>query len=303
MPKFFRFIDPNPDLTYQLRFDIRVGSGDRTHIVVDTGSKGIVIASSLVPEGSYTVMDPQPPAPVYSSSGNTYKGRWVLAKVEIIDRAGQSFITHNAVAVFACTDVPGVRMMGVGTRWSDPDDVWNPLLNLPEIASGEYRKGYILTRYGVSFGYTQQEADAFQVIAPSTLASPALATAELTLPTGASTATYAVSAPLLVDTGLPYMIVTPPNGQKPPAGYTDPASQQWINGLAVAVKLGDTPIWNFTTSATPAADQPSYGRFGLGTATSPGIINTGRHLLMKLDFLADVDGNQIGLRPATQPPA
>src|SRR4028118_1115671 len=108
--KFFGYVNPDPHLESFALFSIRVEGGESVRVVMDTGSNGIVLGSDLVKGG--TVMDPQPPAPSYSSSGNSYEGQWVLASVELTGLDGETFTTANPVAVFAATNAPGATTLG-----------------------------------------------------------------------------------------------------------------------------------------------------------------------------------------------
>ena len=296
--KFFGYVNPDPHLESFALFSIRVDGGESVRVVMDTGSNGIVLGSDLVKGG--TVMDPQPPAPSYSSSGNSYEGQWVLASVELTGLDGETFTTANPVAVFAATNVQGVSMMGVSTRFPDAGDEFNVFLNLPEMVAGQYRKGYILTREGVWFGYGEAEIQTFRPLLPSTPAALAQAMVTLTPPTGSGLRPYTETAPFLLDTGIDYMIVTPPSGTLPPPGYQHAVGphEQWISGVGVEVSLGGQPVWSFDTGEFGEPGKPAYGRFGIGKPPTAGIINTGRHLLEVYDYLADVESGQVGLRPA-----
>jgi hypothetical protein len=306
------YTDPTPDLSGYLTFTVRVGGGEAHSMVMDTGSSGIVVAASRI--SSWTPM-PDPPAPPrYSSSGNSYSGEWVLAAVELTAADGQTFTTARPVAVFAATGMeggpePGVSMMGVGIRGlhGDARNVMNPFLNLPEMAAGEFRTGYVLTREGVRFGYDEAEMATFATFStncadPGT--TPA-ATVTLTPPAGSALRPYTDTAPLLLDTGISYMIVTPrQDGARPDAGYLETVGthEQWVGGVAVSLELGGATIWSFDTDDFGEPGTPEYARFARPSPT--GIINTGRHLLASYDYLVDVTfgpegaSGVVGLRPA-----
>ncbi|HEV2734583.1 MAG TPA: hypothetical protein VGV85_07080 [Longimicrobiaceae bacterium] len=309
---FLPYTGASPDLTDYLTFSVAVGGGPAHSMVMDTGSSGIVVPASRIVRSR--PMPNPPPAPRYSSSGNTYTGQWVLATIELAAGDGQTFSTAQPVAVFAATAAngqpePGVSMMGVGIRGLDGDagNVMNPFLNLPEMAGGEFRTGYVLTAAGVQFGYDEAEMATFTTF-PTNCADPdttPVATVTLTPPAGSALHPYANTAPLLLDTGISYMIVTPRQGQaQPDAGYEETlgTQTQLVGGVGVSLALGTETIWEFDTRDCGRPATPAYARFARPSPT--GIINTGRHLLKTFDYLVDVRfgpggaSGVVGLRPA-----
>ncbi len=310
---FLPYTGASPDLTDYLTFTVAVGGGPAHSMVMDTGSIGIVVPASRIVRS--TPLSPQPPAPSYSSSGNTYDGEWVLATVELTAGDGQAFTTARPVAVFAATakpgqPEPGVSMMGVGIRHqpgSPPLALLNPFFNLPEMAAGQFRTGYILTAHAVQFGHDEAEMGTFATF-PTNCGCPdttPVATVTLAPPAGSGLHPYADTAPFLLDTGISYMIVTPRQGQaQPDAGYEETlgTQTQLVGGVGVSLALGTETIWEFDTDDCGQPGTPAYARFA--RPSTAGIINTGRHLLRSYDYLVDVqlgpDGASgvVGLRPA-----
>lgn len=310
---FLPYTGASPDLTDFLTFSVAVGGGPAHSMVMDTGSSGIVVSASRI--GRSTPISPQPPAPGYSSSGNTYDGEWVLATVELTAGDGQSFTTTRQVAVFAAKAKPGepepdVSMMGVGIRHQPAAlslGLLNPFFNLPGMAEGKVPTGYIITREGVHFGYDEAEKESFTTFGTN-CAYPdttPVATVTLTPPAGSELDPYTNTAPLLLDTGISYMIVTPRLGQAwPDAGYEETlgTQTQLVGGVGVSLVLGTETIWEFDTGGCGQAGTPAYARFAKPSPT--GIINTGRHLLEWYDYLVDVQlgtagaSGVVGLRRA-----
>lgn len=310
---FLPYAGASPDLTDYLTFSVGVGGGVAHSMVMDTGSSGIVVPASRIVRSTRLAV--QPPAPRYSSSGNSYSGEWVLATVELAAGDGQSFATAQPVAVFAATAAngqpePDVSMMGVGIRQQAgcPSlGVMNPFFNLPEMAAGQFRTGYVLTAAGVQFGYDEAEMATFATF-PTNCADPdttPFATVTLTPPAGSGLQPYTNTAPLLLDTGISYMIVTPRLGQaQPDAGYEETlgTQTQLVGGVGVSLALGTETIWEYDTADCGQPGTPAYARFARPSPT--GIINTGRHLLKSYDYLVDVQlgpsgaSGVIGLRPA-----
>ena len=298
--------------------DVRVGGGSFRPMTMDTGSLGIVVPLSAIPE--YTFVGNGTFG--YSSSGRQYTGIYVLATVEVRDPFGEGFVTAGPIEVFGVQtlngepltpeEAEGMGMMGVGIRGLDPRIPSNPFLYLPEMASGEFRTGYILTSRGVCFGYDEAEMDGFGTFAtdcapPGTAGTP-LARATLTPSAESGLPPYTNTAPFLLDTGIGYTIVTPPDGTTPPELATGPDGTL-AAGVSVAVEVqSDTGEWQsfwppfVTREISP--DAPGSVRLAVPGTGEPGIVNTGRGPLEVCDYLVDVQlgpggaHGRIGLRPA-----
>lgn len=318
-PLSLEFTQPSPGLTGPLTLNARIGGGSSVALQVDTGSLGIAISTRHLGE-NFRPLLPLPPAPIrYSSSGNSYVGQWVLTTVEITDDHGNGFTTPKEIAVYAVED-PGTAMMGVSTRFPDPCLLLNPFLNVPGMSSGLMRYGYMLTAQGVTFGYDDAEVASFPLRVPiDPIHGNPLPDATITLaPADTSLGTYTFKAPLLLDTGIDYLIAAPPSKPPPPPPPPPPAAYQratpdtkitqddiFVRGMQVTLALDGadgTPhtVWSFNTSDCPIytnalnAALPHYGRFA---APSPaGLINSGRHLLGLYDYLVDLQDMVMGLR-------
>jgi hypothetical protein len=309
----------NMGLTESPLLSVSVGGGGVwRELVMDTGSTGIVISEGLVGPDC-TRIDPQPdlPVPGYSSSSrNNYEGYWATASVEIRG-GGQVVATAARLRVFVVTNFPTTSMMGVGVRW--PDQSANPFMNLAGL-----RKGYIVSADGVRFGYGDPAAEGFITFpfredGTAPLEEPH-ATVSLVQPQGSGIPPYLTAVPLLFDTGIDYMIVTPPTaGDQPdhavwevPVDSPRPGEQMAIvSGVRVRVTMdqpaggAETTLYDFDTAACPVFQPqppvdpgvPFLVRFGISSQPGPGIINTGRHLLHAYDYLVDLEDRIIGLRP------
>lgn len=292
-----------------LFLNARFGGGPEYLLMVDTGSLGINISREVLNDVPHRPLPgPLPPAPIsYSSSGNTYGGEWVLVSVEIVGLDGQSFTTAKEIAVFA-TDQPGVGMMGVSTRFPDPCLLLNPFLNVPGMETGAVRYGYELTKGYVLFGYDDDEVSTFNLrfpISPATGQPMPTATVSLKPANGDEPQPYTNKAPMLVDTGLFYMIITPAAGNVPPAGYEPPpppppARAHLYDNMLVTLEVEDEhqqlqTIWEFNTSDCQTnLELPQFVSFA--TPSPLGIVNTGLHLLNGYDYIVDFTANIVGLR-------
>lgn len=295
------------------RFEVAFnGRTLRVPLLVDTGSPWLNVGGDLLPEGSYEQLDPQPAyaPPNYSSSGRAYQGEWVRSTVTIFGGDGASFTTPRPVIAFRSTDVLGVAMMGVSTRfYRDGDlsmDALNVFLNVPEIVNGTYPPGYILDRYGVRFGYTTDTLAGFSFTPVNVDLGQrtAAATVRLTGPAGSALPPYEARLPLLVDTGINYTIITPrtrPPAPPPPneadwettetaAVNGSEGSRVLIRDVEVSVTLGEGPnaaAWGFNTR--DCGTSPIYPRGArLARPSEYGIVNTGRHFLASYQYLIEL---------------
>jgi hypothetical protein len=292
---------------------------------MDTGSTGIVVPLSAI--GEYTVAaNPPDYTPSYSSSGNSYTGQWVETVVTLIDADGNSFTTPTPILVFGASSE--VSMMGVSTRFPDAD-AYNPFLNHPDIVNGTFRSGYILSEEGVLFGYGEQDIATFSVfpttvVPASSTTSQATRTAQaqvtLTPPEGSKLEAYTETTFFLMDTGIDYTIVTPRDTPAAAGGTapTPPDPKLWqvtipepppvnertqfISDVTVAVSLLNAQgtyqsVWSFNTQDFGQPTTPVYAR--LAVPSADGIFNTGRYFMATYNYLADLTGNQIGVRKLT----
>lgn len=309
----------NAGLAQSPLLSVNVGGGNAWHdMVMDTGSTGIVISEGLVGP-QCTRIEPQPdilPPGYSSSSRNNYDGYWAMADVQIRG-GGESVATAGQIRIYVVTNFNTTSMMGVGVRWADQSN--NPFLNL----SGTFRPGYVVSLDGVRFGHGDPAGEGFTTYPFQFQGGPQpqepQAAVSLLPPADSGLAPFETTVPLLIDTGIDYMIVTPPAaGPQPdhetweqPVNSPKPGEQCAINpGTQVQVTLGmdsgaATTLYEFNTAECavfhpqPVPGVPFLVRFAVPQPGSPGIINTGRHLLSRYDYLIDLQDSVIGLRPRT----
>jgi hypothetical protein len=160
------------NLTSTLKVEASVNGGTVSSYTVDTGSVGMVMPASEVPNipagspsGSLT----------YNSSGRNLTGVWATLPVSFpravnataANVAAQATVPVLAVTGSSCTgsgvnsghcnEHAPLHMMGVGfgrdvTAQTSP--AYNPLLNLTEMTAGTMRRGYIVGRDGLTLGLT-----------------------------------------------------------------------------------------------------------------------------------------------------
>ena len=296
--------------------------GEPVRAVMDTGSTGIVVAASSIPDID-RLRQIGPGTLTYSSSGRIMRGRWVETSVTIGGSNDQS-ITTRPIAVLAVeridcvpnarncepSDAPRhVAMMGIGfaregdhQSQSTPDK--NPFLNLPGMgtmsAPGALRRGYVVTRAGVHVGLTavntrgdyhfvqlQRAADGRDWgPLPACIAvdggAPACGTA-------------------LIDTGVSVMYLTlPADREAGPAQDGVRGSRALAQGARLSIRFGDAeaahaPGYGFAVgdSANPAAPERIVT---VGGANRPTFVNTSVHALNAFDYLFDADAGMVGFR-------
>lgn len=303
---FLSYVSGGGGVEQPYHFNVSFDGGATQYLLLmDTGSPWLNVGADLLPDGTYTVCNPQPPyaAPSYSSDGNTYQGQWVTVSVTVSGGNGAGF-TASDLIIFRSTDPASVAMMGVSTRFPDLDAL-NIFLNVPQIVNGTYPPGYILDQNGVFFGYDAQFLVPFQKV-PVTMAlgqRTAAAQVTLTAPPDMGLPSYTATLPLLMDTGIDYTIVTPNlSAPTPPdsAQWQEPnpnGGDQFIPGIQVALDLGDQVQWGFDAGQCGTAPiYPAYAR--LAKPSTDGIVNTGRHFLASYKYLIQLDA-RIGASTGT----
>lgn len=294
--------------------------GEAVHAVMDTGSTGIVVAASSIPDvDSLRTLGPGTLS--YSSSGRIMRGRWVVTAATVAGANGASITTRPlpvlAIDRIDCfqnardcqpTDHPRhVAMIGIGfareadhQAQSTPDK--NPFLNLPGMGDGRQpgtmRRGYVVTREGVHVGLTAANTRGeYRYVKLAKAAdggdwSPLPACIALDRGTSAC-------GTALVDTGVSVMYLTvPPDRQ---AGHIDPASGQTLApGTRVTIRMGTdgsarSPAYGFAAGDT--GDPAAPARIVLVQGKQrPTFVNTSVHALNVFDYLFDADAGYVGFR-------
>jgi hypothetical protein len=305
---------------------LKISFGDTpSEIVMDTGSTGILVSASRIPN-----IDALPSRGdgrlTYSSSGRVMIGRWVETPVTIVGGSGAIARTAPmpvlAVTRIECTswarrctptnDPRGVAMMGVGfgrehdhQTQSGPDR--NPFLRIAQIAererdgesASEMRRGYIVTRRGVHLGLTAENTHgAFHWLKLDRTPNdrdwretPAC----MSVNNG-----KAACGAMLVDTGITTMFLTMPEDQAAGAlrrGRNRSITLAAGSKVAIAAGTADAPQASYTFAVGDrrnplAPDRITFIRRSGGVA----FVNTGVHFLNGFDYLFDDDGGRVGFR-------
>lgn len=281
---------------------ISLGDGKPGGITVDTGSTGIVISRDRLPSDLKPMKNPPPYEPKYTSSGNSYTGYWYSVTVSFSDSDGDTAIAEE-LPVFGVEE-SGVAMMGIGlSRPPITDNQPNPFANITKITvdgkdQSEIHQGYVFTSKGITLGLTDDVIDGF---GKTYDIKDFKATVTLTPATDNKDAkSQSVDAPLLVDSGINYMIINPgiKKDSDAPAGYEDAKTGQFAPGTTIALNTsGMSYSFKTGTDASNPDEAPAYVRWG-SSPTGHLIINTGRHAFLGLDLLVDAENEQYGLKAA-----
>jgi hypothetical protein len=290
--------------------------GEPRPVLMDTGSTGIVVSASRIPE--VDALPAKPGRITYSSSGRIMIGRWVTTPVTIWGRNGAR-VTTAPIPVLAvdridctgrarrCTpeDAPGhVAMMGVGfgreyDGQSRGTPETNPLLNL---ATGDrpVHRGYVVTREGVHVGLTAANTHGdfrFAKLDPH----PSIPGEWQGVPACISVSGRAPACGRgLLDTGVTAMFVTLPG---------DAAGDAVADG-GTALLPGTRLSLSFPESSAPGASTAAAYDVVVGDQNAPmapdkvflnttrpaPFVNTGLHVLEGFDLLYDAEGGYYGFR-------
>ena len=296
---------------------VSINGGPPLLLQVDTGSWGIVVGDQDVPN-----LDPNAPEGnlLYSSSGNGFHGVWSEATVKFIDAKDENGNVATAVVPVLAAKLykftpgavnsgnrtapseklhPTPRMLGVGSgRGDETNQFRNPFVNLNEMRDGSMRRGYTITREGITLGLAADKVGDGYVYEklnerkgkPTTWPTgPEPVAKDWDAPTG-----YAVVGGkkfdhfgMLLDTGLTNFMIE----------YPEITTQKTVpNGTPVEVFLqGGKLKYGFTVGdktdpdAPPKVTEVHYENMRL--------INTGLRALANFDYLYDADGGYFGLRP------
>lgn len=299
---FLSYVSGGGSVEAAYHFNVSFDGGQtQTPLLMDTGSPWLNVGADYLPDGTYQVIEPQPPytPPFYSSSGKAYQGQWVTVSA-IVSGGNGAIFTVPSLTIFRSTSPSNVAMMGVSTRMTGLDPL-NIFLNVPEIVAGTWAPGYMLDQNGVLFGYDAALAQQFVQVPVNMNLGQRTASASVTLspPANSGLTQYDATLPFLMDTGIDYTIITPNQPDTPnQPGNPPPNPADWeqanpnggqmlIPDVTVGVVLGSVS-WGFNTSQCGGAPvNPAYAR--LAVPSTYGILNSGRHFLASYKYLIQLD--------------
>lgn len=319
---FLPFLNaPAPGAEMKASPRLGLSFGGETHpVLTDTGSTGIVVSASRIPN-----VDRLPARPgrlTYSSSGRIMVGRWVTVPVTVSGRDAARVRTAPipvlAVDRIECTnsardctpeDRPEhVAMMGIGfgreyDSQSESTPETNPLLNVAPDGSQPLHRGYIVTRGGIQVGLGPADAqggfrfvklDPHPSIAGEWQGVPVCIRVNEGIP---------ACGRALLDTGVTAMFLTLPK-----AAVAD-ALDVTGKGLAPATRLAlsfpgaspSEPAASYTIAVGDDASPLAPSGIHLNTTRPDPFVNTGLHVLNGFDLLYDAEGGFFGFRPLGGP--
>jgi hypothetical protein len=299
--------------------------GRQLRAVMDTGSTGIVVSATAIPNIG-RLPSRGPGTLTYTSSGRIEQGDWVMVRATITGADGAS-VTTSPIPVLAvrrvtcldnarnCTpreDPRHVAMIGVGfarrgNREGPTGPGINPFLNLAvsSLDHGGLRRGYIVSSAGIQIGLTGADPGAGYVTvqlpwddqrqdwsgAPACIAiddrTPACGT-------------------VLPDTGVTGMFLSLPASEEQASADSSGMDRSLVPGAKVTISLA--PEASAPGASTPGVASYSF-RVGdvsnplaparvtlVGRGDRPTFVNTGVHLLNGFDYLFDADKGIVGYR-------
>jgi len=280
---------------------------------MDTGSTGIVVAAEHYTPAPGDVSG-GPGRLVYTSSGRILNGERYTTNVEILGGrevpAATARVQVLRVTSISCLERArdcrpeqnprGVAFMGIGfarnaAQSTEADAPKNPFTNIVALASGapaaSIRPGYVITRQAVHLGMTPELTRnfAFVKLEPGPLSdsgAPTWAPAPMTV----SVDGVEGNGQILMDTGINYMFLSPPEGTRLWRGERVPS------GTTISIYLPDR-----------RNPQPAFYTFTVGERGNPlhpervevvhdaGVfVNTSRLFLEGFNYLYDAAGGYVG---------
>jgi hypothetical protein len=281
---------------------------------MDTGSTGLVVAAEHFTPGPGDVAG-GPGRLIYNSSGRILSGERWTTNVEIL-RNGEVPVATARVQVLRVIEITclerardcqpqrnphGVAFMGIGfdrgsaQGTAEADAPRNPFVNLVALASGaplaSVRPGYVITRTAVHLGMT---AELTRDMAFTQLArnpawrpdAPAWSAATMTV----SVDGVEGDGQILMDTGINYMFLSPPQGTRLQRGSRAPSGTQI--GIFLPDRRHPQPAsYSFTVGERGNPMHPER----IDVVHDAGIfVNTGRMFLEGFNYLYDAAGGYVG---------
>jgi hypothetical protein len=276
--------------------------------VMDTGSTGIVISASAIPDVANL---PGPPGSVeYSSSGRIERGRWVETPVTIRGANGLS-VTTRPIRVLAVTRVDcipharncrvrimprHVAMLGVGFgREADHQPESTPERNPFLMIAGAVPlwRGYVVTRQGVTLGLNPSISHSFAMI--RLRRSRRVADWDQTPACIAIAGAQPACGAALIDTGVGVMYLSMPLDPLS-AGLTGGVSLRPGTRLAISLPAPARAAASYaiTVGGPPSAPAPDSVILVPHRST---FVNTSLRFLNGYDYLFNDSLGMVGFRP------
>ena len=315
--------------TTPFRTSIKVGGGAVHGVEIDTGSPAIILPKSKIGKEATLLAEKQSYG--YVSSGNTYLGDWVLAKVEVnLDpRHGKPTVATSRAAIpvygvtHTCKGAPAapdyanctplsanqpshIGMLGISYKpFKVPVTVPNvdagklPSANL-FLNLGSQTPGYIITADSIQVGLNQTNTQNFKTLPMVKTASGNVSPQTcITYETQKRTDKPLCGATLLMDTGINHFYLTMP-AQYCPANSTGGKAP---TGATFTLSAPDTnnPVLAFSFKVDDPSSSPmlpAYVNCATDTQASTSEpssaffhVNTGRMVLAGMDYMYRASDN------------
>ena len=312
----------NPNLEAAPTINVGFNNDHIYHqIIMDTGSCGIVVTSDIF-QPAPDAQNLGPGETFYDSSGITARGTFWTATQQIYDPEGKLLATSDVPVLqitevcttnpdgsTTCTTNPTnpIAVMGIGfgregTVPPPKTPAYNAFLNLTKVKikrklrrlPKNWVNGYVVSAYGVELGITHANSAGAGLVKLESW--PEYSTSKLTewVPTTMTVSVNGVSGDgeSIMDTGITFALLTPPNGANfgtlvPCPGTTQPNCLRDGNVIDVYFPNQYNPVafYTFTTGQTGNPMQPD----AVSTAVvHPNVFfNTSRHLLGGMNFVYD----------------
>jgi hypothetical protein len=279
---------------------------------MDTGSTGIVVAADHFVPGPNDVAQGAGRL-VYNSSGRVLNGERYLTDVEIRRDEHTPLATARVevlrVSHITCLERArdcrpehnprGVAFMGIGfdrigAQGSEAGAPRNPFVSLMSLASGapvsSVRPGYIVTRDGVHLGMSAERTRdfAFIKLAPNPASRPGVPEWSA-VPMAVSVDGVTADGTILVDTGINYMFLSPPDGTRLQRGMRAPAGTKI--GISLPDRRNPPAVHYGFTVGLP--DNPMHPERVEIVHDRGVFVNTGRMFLEGFDYLYDAAGGYV----------
>jgi hypothetical protein len=280
---------------------------------MDTGSTGLVVAAEHFIPGPNDISQ-GPGRLTYNSSGRIMNGERYMTDVEIrrdeYTPAATARVQVLRVTSITCmehardcrpeSNPRGVAFMGIGfdrtgAQGTEPGVPRNPFVNLVSLASSapvsSVRSGYIVTRDAVYLGMTAERTRnfAFIKLAPSPRSRPE-APEWRAVPMTVSVDGATGDGTVLVDTGINYMFLSPPEGTGLQRGRRVPEGHR-IDLFLPGLRTPQPAHYGFTVGSRGNPMHPAR----VEVVHDAGIfVNTGRMFFEGFDYLYDAAGGYAG---------
>jgi hypothetical protein len=282
---------------------VSIAGGRRRSVQIDTGSIGLVVGRNAI--GSSAVGPLASGRQEYTSNGLILLGHYYRVVVTFESTGSRAVtvpITILGVEKLACDpkypkcsiskrSAQSVGVLGVGFGRKEKIGS-NPFLQIDGMVRASMHPGYVVSKNGVTLGLTAENTRGFRFIplirsggdwrgAPGCFGFPGRPGYER------------VCGTILVDTGIPSMIVSRAAALRPPDLKTDiPAG----TAVAIAAPAFDNAVVSYRFSVGDrGALTPSAMRWSKATRDNA-FVNTGRNVIRTSDYLYDARCGRIGFR-------